>query len=115
MGGISWTVVLGETGHCTLFQLFDPLKLSLEAVADVDGEAQIFGIEDVSFGAALEGVGVSFDEIFQSVDPGVELPDFGGVAILLLFDGSEEGLGDSLQGVGVKVSAAVEDVSSGSG
>ena len=58
---------------------------------------------------------MSFDEVFQSVDPGVELPDLGGVVILSLFNGSEEGLGDSLQGVGVEVGAAVEDVSGGSG
>ena len=98
-----------------MFQLFDPLNFPLEAVADVDGEARIFGIEDISFGTALEGVGVSFDEIFQSVDPGVELPDFGDVVILSLLNSFEEGLGDSLQGVGVEVSAAVEDVSGGSG
>ena len=115
MGSVAWTVVFGETGHCTLLQLFDPLNLSLEAVADVDSEAWIFGIEDVSFGAAFEGVGVSFDQIFKSVDLGVELSYFGGVVILSLFNGFEEGLGDSLQGVGVEVSAAVEDVSGGSG
>ena len=98
-----------------MLQLFDPFNLSLEAVADVDGETRIFGVEDVSFGAALEGVGVSFDEILQSVDPGVELSNFGNVVVLPLFNSFEESLGDSLQGVGVEVGAAVEDVSGGSG
>ena len=115
VGGVAWTVIFGEAGHCALLQLFDPFDFSLEAIADVDSEARVFGIEDVSFGATLEGVGVSFDQIFKSVDPGVELSYFGGVVILSLFNSFEEGFGDPLQGVGVEVSATIEDVSGGSG
>ena len=81
-----------------MLQLLDPFNLTLEAVADVDSETRVFGIEDVSFGAALEGVGVSFDQIFKPVDPGVELSYFGDMVILSLFNSFEEGLGcrDSL-------------------
>ena len=115
MGSVAWTVVFGEAGHGALLQLFDPFNFSLKAVANVDGEPGVFGVEDVSLGATLEGVGVGFDQILKSVDPGVELSYLGDVVILSLFNGFEEGLGDSLQGVGVEVSAAVEDVSGGAG
>ena len=86
MGGVSGTVVFGETGHRALFQLFDPLNFPLKTIADVNGEAQVFGVEDISFRASLKGVGVGFDEVFESVDPGVELPYFGNMAVLSLFD-----------------------------
>ena len=115
MGSVAWTVVFGEASHCTLLQLFDPLDFSLEAITDIDGESRIFGVKDIPLGAALEGVGVCFDEIFESIDPTVELPYFGHMVVFPLFDRFEQRLGDALQGVGVKVSAAVKDVSSRSG
>ena len=111
VGGISGAVVFGETGHRTLLQLFDPLDLSLKAVADVDGEAWILGVENIPLGASLEGIGVGFDKVFKSVDSGVELPYFSRVIIFSLLDRFEQCFGDSLQGVGVEVGAAVEDVS----
>ena len=111
MGSVAWTVVLGEAGHSTLLQLFDPFDFSLKAVADIDGEPGIFGVEDIPLRASLEGVGVGLDEVFESVDPGVELAYFGCVVILSLFDRFKQRLGDALQGVGVEVSTAVEDVS----
>ena len=111
MRGVSWAVVLGETGHCALFQLLDPLDFSLETVADVDSKAGVLGVENVSLRAAFEGVGVSFDKIFESADPTVELSYLGHVVVFSLFDCFEQRLGNALQGVGVKVGAAVEDVS----
>ena len=54
---------------------------------------------------------MSFDEVLQPVDPGIELPYFGRMVVLPLFDCFEQGFGDALQGVGVEVSAAVKDVS----
>ena len=110
MRGVSGTVIFGETGHRALLQLFDPFDFSLQAVADVDGKAGVFGIEDVSFGAAFEGVAMGFNEVFQSGDSGVELQHFSSMVGLSLFDGFEQRLGDTLQGVGVKVSAAIQDV-----
>ena len=74
MRGVPGTVVFGETGHCALFQLFDPLDLPLKAIADVDSEPRVLGVEDVPLRATFEGVGVSFDEVFKSGDPGVKLP-----------------------------------------
>ena len=115
MGGITGTVVFGEAGHRTLLQLFDPFDLPLKTVADVDSEARILGVKDIPLGAALEGVGVGLDEVFESVDPGVELPYFGRMVVFPLFDCFEQGFGDALQGVGVEVSATVEDVSGRSG
>ena len=112
VGSIAWTIVFGEAGHGTLLQLFDPFDLSLKAVADVDGKPRVLGIEDVSFGASLEGVGMGFDQVFEPVDPGVELSYFGGVIAFPLFNCFEQGFGDALQGVGVEIGAAVEDVSS---
>ena len=58
---------------------------------------------------------MGFDEVFQPVDSGVELPYFGHVVVLSLFDCFEQGFGDALQGIGVEVSAAVKDVSGRSG
>ena len=94
-----------------MLQLFDPLDFSLEAVADVDGETWVLGVEDISLRASFESVGVGFDEVLESVDSSVELTYFGHVVILSLFDCLEQCLGDPLQGVGVKVSAAIKDVS----
>ena len=115
MGGVARTVIFGEAGHRALLQLFDPLDFSLEAVADVDSESRVFGVKDISLGAALERIGVCFDEIFESIDPTVELPYFGHMVIFPLLDRFEQRLGDALQGVGVKVGAAVKDVSGRSG
>ena len=111
VGGVSGAIVFGEAGHRTLLQLFDPLDFSLKAVADVDSEARIFGVENIPLGAALEGVSVSLNEVFESVDPTVEFPYLGHVVVLPLFDSLEQRLGDALQSVGVEVCAAVEDVS----
>ena len=94
-----------------MLQLFDPLNFSLEPVADIDGEAWIFGVEDIPLRAALEGVGVGFDKVFKSIDPCIELAYLGRVVVFSLFDCSEQRFGDALQGVRVEVSAAVEDVS----
>ena len=58
---------------------------------------------------------MSFDEVFQPVDPGVELSYFGHVVVLSLFDCFEQSFGDALQGIGVEVSTAVKDVSGRSG
>ena len=115
MGSVAWTVVFGEAGHSALLQLFDPLNFSLKAVANVDGKPGVFGVEDVSLGAALEGVGVCFDEVLESVDPAVELSYLGHVIVFSLFDCFEQSFGDALQRVGVEIGAAVEDVSSRSG
>ena len=112
VGSIAWTIVFGEAGHGTLLQLFDPFDLPLKAVADVDGKPWVLGIEDVSFGASLEGVGMGFDQVFEPVDSGVELSYFGDMIVFPLFNCFEQGFGDALQGVGVEIGAAVEDVSS---
>ena len=109
--GISGTIVFGKAGHCSLLQLFDPFDLSLKAVADVDGETRVFSVEDVSLRASLKGVGMGFDEVFESVDSSVELSYLGHMIIFSLFDRLEQGFGDALQGVGVEVCTAVQDVS----
>ena len=111
MGSVSGAVVFGEACHSALLQLFDPLDLPLEAVADIDGEPGVLGVEDVSLWAVFEGVGVRFDKVFKSVDPTIELSYLGHMVVFLLFDCFEQRLGDALQGVGVKVGAAVENVS----
>ena len=111
MGGVSGTVVFGEAGHRTLLQLFDPLDLSLEAIADVDSETWVFGVEDISLGASLKGVGVGLDKVLESVDAGVELPYLSRVIVLSLFDRFEQRFGNPLQGVRVEIGAAVKDVS----
>ena len=110
MGGISRAVVFGKTGHRTLLQLFDPFDFPLKAVADINGEAWVLGVEDISFGAALEGIGVSFDEVLKSGDPGIELSYLGHMVGFSLFDCFEQRLGNALEGVGVEVSAAIQDV-----
>ena len=53
-----------------------------------------------------------FDEVFKSGDSSVELPYFGHMVGLSLFDRFEQCFGDTLQGIGVEIGAAVEDVSS---
>ena len=112
MGSVSGTVVFGEACHSSLLQLFDPLDLPLKTVADVNGEPGVFGVENVSLRAAFKGVGVGLDEVFKSIDPAVKLAYFGHVVVLSLLDRLEQRFGDALQGVGVKVGAAVENVSS---
>ena len=112
MGGVSGAVVFGEAGHRALLLLFDPLDLPLQTVADVDGKPRVFSVEDVSLGAALEGIGVSFDQVFELVDSGVEFSYFSGMVVLPLFNSFEQGFGDALQSVGAEIGAAVEDVSS---
>ena len=109
------TVVFSETGHRALLQLFDPLDFSLKAIANIDGEARVLGIENIPLRTPFESVGVGFDEVFESVDLSVELAHFGRVVILSLFDCFEQCLGDPLQSVGVKIGAAVKDVSGRSG
>ena len=86
MGSVAWTIVFGEAGHGTLLQLFDPFDLSLKPVTDVDGETRVFSVEDVPLGASLESVGVGFDKVFESVDPGIELAYFGHVVVFPLLD-----------------------------
>ena len=115
MRSVPGAVILGETGDGALLQLLDPFDFPLKAVPDVDSEPGIFGVKDVPLRATLEGVGVGFDEVFEPVDSSVELTYFGCVVVLPLLDRFEQCFGDPLQGVGVKVSAAVEDVSGRSG
>ena len=112
MGSVSGAVIFGETSHRALLQLFDPLDFSLKTIADIDGEPGVFGVENVPFWATFKGVCVSLDKVFKSIDPTVELSHFGHVVVLTLLDCFEQGLGDALQGVGVEVGAAVENVSS---
>ena len=107
---VPWAVVFSKTGHCALLQLFDPFDLLLKAIADIDGETWVFGIENIPLRASFESVGMGFDKVFESVDSSVELMYFGHVVVLSLFDRFEQRFGDALQGVGVKVSAAVENV-----
>ena len=86
MGSIARTIVFGEAGHGALLQLFNPLNLPLEAIADVDSEPGIFGIEDIPLRATLESIGMGFDKIFESVNPSVELAYFSRVVVFPLFD-----------------------------
>ena len=111
VGSVTWTVIFSEAGHCALLQLFDPFDFSLQAVANVDGKTWVFGIEDIPLRASLEGISVGFDEVLESVDSGVELPYFGRVIVLSLFNCFEQCFGDPLQGVRVEIGAAVKDVS----
>ena len=115
MGSVPGTVVFSEAGDRTLLQLFDPFDFPLKAIADIDGEAWIFSVENIPLRASLESVGVGFDEVFEPIDPGVELAYFGCMVVFSLFNCFEQRLGDALQGVGVEVSAAVEDVSGRTG
>ena len=86
VGSVAWTVIFGEAGHCALLQLFDPFDFPLQAVADIDGKPRVLGVEDIPFGAALEGVGVCLNEIFEPIDPAVEFPHFGHVVVFPLFN-----------------------------
>ena len=113
--GVARTVVFGEAGHSALLQLFDPFDFPLQTVADVDGEPWVLGVKDISFGAALEGVGMRLNEVFEPIDPAVEFPHLSRVVVFSLLNCFEQRLGDTLQGVGVKVSAAVENVSGRTG
>ena len=115
VGGVSRAVVFGEAGHRALLQLLDPFDFLLKSVADIDGKPRIFGVEDIPLGASLEGVGMGFDEVLEPIDSRVELAYFSCVVVLPLLDCFEQCFGDPLQGVGVKVSAAVKDVSGRSG
>ena len=96
VGGVSGTVVFGKACHCALLQLFDPLDLSLKTVANVDGEPRIFGVENVPLWATLEGVGVSFDEVLEPIDPAVKLPYFGHMIVFPLLDRFKQRFGDAL-------------------
>ena len=64
-----------------MLQLFDPFDFSLKAVADIDGETWILGVENIPFGASFESVGVGFDKVFESIDPCVEFTYFGHVVV----------------------------------
>ena len=79
-----------------MLQLLNPLDFSLKAIADIDGETWVLGVEDIPLGASLKSVGVGFDEVLESVDSGVELLYFGRVIVLSLFDCFEQCLGDPL-------------------
>ena len=111
MGSIPGTVVFGEASHSALLQLFDPFDFPLKAIADIDSEPGIFGVEDIPLRAPLEGISVGFDEILEPIDSSVELAHFGHVIVFSLLDCFKQRFGDALQGVGIEVSAAVEDVS----
>ena len=115
MRGIPRAVVLSKTGHHALLQLLDPFNLSLKTVADIDGKPGIFGVEDVPFGAALEGVSMGFDKVFEPGDSGIEFHNFGGMVVFSLLDGSKQRLSDALQSVGVEVGTAGQDVGRQSG
>ena len=112
MRGVPGAVIFGETGHRALFQLFDPLDFPLKTVADVNGESWILGVENIPLGATFEGVSVSFDEVLKSGDSSIELPYFGHMVGLSLLDRFEKCFSDTLQCIGVKIGAAVEDVGS---
>ena len=110
MRGVSGAILLGVARHCALLQRLDPLDFSLKTVANVDGKPRVLGVENVPLGAAFEGVSVLLDEVFKSKDSTVELLDFGFVIVFALFECLEQRLGDALQGVGVEVSAHVENI-----
>ena len=79
-----------------MLQLFDPFDFPLKAVADIDGEAWVLGVEDIPLGASLESVGVGLDKVFEPIDPCVEFAYFGCMVILSLLDRFKQGLGDAL-------------------
>ena len=54
---------------------------------------------------------MGFDKILELGNSGVELSDLGDVIGFPLFNCFEQGFGDALQGVGVEVGAAVQNVS----
>ena len=96
VGGISGAVVLGEASHSALLQVLDPLDFSLKPIADVDGESRILGVEDVSLWASLEGVGMGFDKVLESVNSGIELAHFSCMVVFSLFNCFEQRFGDAL-------------------
>ena len=53
---------------------------------------------------------MGFDKVLELEDAGVEFGHLGGVVSLSLFNGFEQCLGNALQGVGVEVGAAAQDV-----
>ena len=111
MRGVSRAVIFSKAGHRSLLQLFDPLDFPLKAIADIDGKTRVLGVEDVSLRASLEGIGMGSDEIFESVDSSVELMYFSCVIVFPLFDCFKQCLGNPLQGIGIEIGTAVEDVS----
>ena len=96
VGGVSGTILFSVACHRALLQLFDPLNLSLEAVADVDGEPREPGVENVPFRAAFESVGMFLHEFFESDDPTVEPLYLGLVIVFTLLNCFEQRLGDAL-------------------
>ena len=115
MGSVSGTIFFGVTRHSALLQWLDPFDLPLKAIADIDGESRVLGVENVPLWAAFESVGVLLDQVFKSVDPTVELLYLNPVVLFSLFEGFEQHFGDALQGVGVEVGSHVENVSCRSG
>ena len=107
---VSGAVLFGVTRHRALLQLLDPFDLPFKAIADVDSESRVFGVENVPLRATLERLGMLLDQVFKSIDPLVELLDFGFVKVFSLFKCLEQRLGDALQGVRVEVGAHVENV-----
>ena len=79
-----------------MLQLFDPFNFSLKAVADIDSEPGVFDVKDIPLRASLEGVGMGFDEIFESIDSSVELAHFGRMIVFSLLDCFEQCFGDAL-------------------
>ena len=115
VGSVAWTVIFGEAGHSALLQLLDPFDFPLQAIANVDGKTRVLGVKDIPFGATLESVGVRLNEVFKPIDPTVELSHLGRVVVFSLLNCFEQRLGDTLQSVGVEVSATIEDVSGRTG
>ena len=58
---------------------------------------------------------MGFNEVFESIDPRIELAYLGRVVVFSLLNRLEQRFGNTLQGIGVKVGAAVKDVSGRSG
>ena len=110
VGSVSRTVVRGVARHRALLQLLDPLDLPLKAVADVDSEPRVLGVEDVPLWATFEGVGMVLKEVLESINPTVELLHLSLVIVFSLFEGFEQRFGDALEGVGVEVGTHVENV-----
>ena len=110
VGSVPGTVFLGVARHRALLQLLDPFDLVLKAIADVDSECGVFGVEDVSLRATFEGLVVFLDEVFKPIDSIIESLYLGPMVFFSLLESFEQRLGDALQGIGVEVSAHVKDV-----
>ena len=54
---------------------------------------------------------MGLDKVLESGNPGIEFTYFGCMVGFSLFNCFEQGFGDTLQGIGVEVGAAVKDVS----